>query len=560
MKIICTLLMGLLLSLPSLAQSFLRSELPTTLSTPWEMTYGPDNFLWITESGGRVSRVNPATGDKKQVYKALDYFGGSPSERSPLCSNPNIGTGTLGLALHPDFLNRGTSYIYYVYSYNSGTTAAPATRFKIVRLTWDATQAAVVAHTDLVTDLPTGYDHLGGRLLAVRQRDATYLYFTTGDNGVSDTNSPDCYVPQTTNPNNRAQDPTAKNGKVHRFNIDGTIPADNPLPGNSFFTRGHRNPQGLMYNPTNGQVYDVEHGDRTDDEINLLVKGHNYGWKNVRGNHDGNYPGELEYIRTYQPYPGIVGDKLEPAWYAWAATPQPSSSNLQDWRTIAPSDGLYYGSGGIPAWTNSFLVVTLKDGAATDQELYQVKLTPDGLHPAPTTTTDRNPKRFFGVDQALNGRLRDVAISPDGKTIYLVNNGGGGRDKITVYTYVPSQPSTLTATTPAVNAVGVVADGTRGNPIGGLEETLGANKPLDAYPNPIMEQATIAFRPTQSGQAQVKMYDQLGTLVTTLYNGNVEGDHVYKVAVDGRPLPSGVYNCQLVADGKVVNKRLIIMK
>lgn len=447
----------MLLSLPSFAQSFLRSELPTTLSNPWELTYGPDKFLWITESGGQVSRVDPTTGTKQVVYTAADYFGGSPSEQSPLCFNPGIGAGTLGLALHPDFLNRATSYIYYVYSYNQGTTNAPATRFKIVRLTWDAAQVAVVAHTDLVTDLPTGYDHLGGRLLAVRQHGAIYLYFTTGDNGVSDTNSPDCYVPQNNNPNNRAQDPTTKNGKVHRFNIDGTIPADNPLPGNSFFTRGHRNPQGLLYNPTNELVYDVEHGDRTDDEINLLVKGHNYGWKNVRGYHDGNYPGELEYIRTYQPYPGIAGDQLEPAWYAWAATPQPSSANLQDWNSIAPSDGLYYGSSGIPAWTNSFLVVTLKDGVTTDQELYQLKLTPDGLSPAPATATDANPKRFFGADQALNGRLRDVAVSPDGKTIYLVNNGGGGRDKITVYTYAPSQALalTLTATTPTANAIGV---------------------------------------------------------------------------------------------------------
>lgn len=58
----------------------------------------------------------------------------------------------------------------------------------------------------------------------------------------------------------------------------------------------------------------------------------------------------------------------------------------------------------------------------------------------------------------------------------------------------------------------------------------------------------------------MKVYDQLGTLVATLYNGNVEGDHVYKVTVDSRPLPSGVYNCQLVADGKVVNERLIIVK
>jgi hypothetical protein len=125
---------------------------------------------------------------------------------------------------------------------------------------------------------------------------------------------------------------------------------------------------------------------------------------------------------------------------------------------------------------------------------------------------------------------------------------------------------TLTVTDRSGNAakqtveVIVVADDTCSNAVARLEETLSADKPLDAYPNPVVEQATIAFRPAHSGQAQVKVYDQLGTLVATLYNGNVEGNHVYKVTVDGRPLPSGVYNCQLVTEGKVVNKRLIITK
>lgn len=327
MKTICTFLLLLWLSLPSSAQSFQRSELPATLSTPWEMTYGPDGYLWLTESGGRVSRVNPTTGTKSVVYTAPDYFGGAPSEASPLCFQPGIGAGTLGLALHPDFLNSATSYIYYVYSYNQGTAASPTTQFKIVRLTWDATQEAVVSSTTIVSSLPTGYDHLGGRLLAVRQQGNVYLYFTTGDNGISETNSPDCYNPQTINPNNFAQDPTTKNGKVHRFNIDGSVPADNPLPGNSFFTRGHRNPQGLAFNPTNEVVYEIEHGDRTDDEINILTKGLNYGWKNVRGYHDGNYPGELAYIQNYIPNPSIRFDRLEPAWYAWATTPPPSTAD-----------------------------------------------------------------------------------------------------------------------------------------------------------------------------------------------------------------------------------------
>jgi hypothetical protein len=89
---------------------------------------------------------------------------------------------------------------------------------------------------------------------------------------------------------------------------------------------------------------------------------------------------------------------------------------------------------------------------------------------------------------------------------------------------------------------------------------LSADKQLDAYPNPAADQATVAFRATQAGSAQVKVFDQMGTLVATLYNGAVEADHVYKVTLDGRSLPNGVYNCQLVTAGKVVNQRLLITK
>ena len=477
MKAIFTLLGCLFIAFLSTAQTFTRTELPTGLSTPWEMTYGPDNFLWLTEAGGRVSRVNSTTGEKVVVYTAPDYFGGSRLEQSPLCFEPNIGTGTLGLALHPDFSTSATAYIYYVYSYNSGTEQAPKTQFKIVRLTWDASSQRVVANLDLVRNLPTGYDHLGGRLLAIKQNGIPYLYFTTGDNGISDANSPDCYVPQANNPNNLAQDPAAKNGKVHRFNIDGTVPSDNPIPGNSFFTRGHRNPQGLMYNPVQNVVYDIEHGDRTDDEINVLVKGMNYGWKNVRGYHgDDNYPGEAAYIQSYVPHPLIANDQLKPAFYAWCAVPQPTNPNSADWCSVAPSDGLYYNSNAIAAWTNSLLVVTLKAGTNTQPQLYQFKLNPDGITLVASTPGEPNPRTFFSADQALNGRLRDIAVSPDGRKIYLINNNFGGtdKDKIIVYTYAPqttpnqapvatagsNQTLTLPTSSTRLSGAGTDADGT----------------------------------------------------------------------------------------------------
>jgi PQQ-dependent dehydrogenase (s-GDH family) len=417
------------------AQTFVRSELPTQVSTPWELFYGPDSMLWATESNGRVSRIDPETGTKTVIYTASDYFGGSPLENSVLCPNLGIGGGTLGLALHPDFTNPGASFIYFMYSYNSGTSGNPATRFKIRRLEWNPNTEQVVAYQDIVTNISTGYDHLGGRLLAVKQNSIPYLFVTIGDHGSANNQ---CYNPPTDNPNNFAQDPATDNGKIHRFNMDGSIPADNPIPGNSFFTRGHRNPQGLVYNTNLDLLYDIEHGDKTDDEINILEKGMNYGWKDVHGFHgDDNFTGEAAYVANYVPHPQIANDHLVEPIYSICAVQTPASNVGSSWCTVAPSDGIYYKSTSIPEWTNSILMVTLKKGDNTNMELYQFKLNAQGTIAA-STNENPNPKKYFSEDQLLNGRLRDIAVSPDGKKIYLINNGGAtsATDKITVYTYV----------------------------------------------------------------------------------------------------------------------------
>ena len=426
----------LLLMLPFLgfSQTFTRTELPTTLATPWEIQYGADGFLWLSERNGTISRVDPETGDKTTVFVASDYFEGTSSENSPFCTNYSIGKGTLGLALHPDFLNPDNAYVYLMYSYNNGTEASSETLFKIKRLKWSHSNQSIVEDVDVVLEISNGYDHLGGRLLAVKQNGTPYLFVSVGDHGISEVNSPDCYNPQSLNPNNYTQDVDTDNGKIHRYNMDGSIPNDNPIAGNSFYTRGHRNPQGLMYNDQLGILYDVEHGDRTDDEINVLLKGMNYGWKDVRGYHDDdNHPGEASYIANYTPHPDVAGDQLVEAFYSFCDVELPTDPNNKIWCTIAPSDGTYYGSNAIPEWTNSLLITTLKNGDGTDMEVYQFKLDAQG-ELEPSTAQNPNPQRFFGEDQSENGRLRDIAISPDGKKIFLINNGGTDRDKITVYT------------------------------------------------------------------------------------------------------------------------------
>ncbi|MDD2984528.1 MAG: PQQ-dependent sugar dehydrogenase [Crocinitomicaceae bacterium] len=513
MKKFFSICISIIISFSMFSQTFTRSELSTAVSTPWEIMYGPDDFLWITESGGRVSRVDPSNGAKTVIYTAPDYFGGSPLENSPHCPNSAIGSGTLGLALHPDFSNSNTSFIYFLYSYNSGTAQTPATKFRIKRLTWNASTSVVTSDSNIVNLISTGYDHLGGRLAAIKQNNISYLFLSLGDNGISEQNSPNCYSPQSSNPNNFAQDITTQNGKIHRFNVDGTIPIDNPVAGNSFYTRGHRNPQGLMYNSDLDIIYAIEHGDRTDDEINILHKGMNYGWKNARGYHDDNsFPGEADFVANYIPNPLITNDSLVEPFFAWCTTPD-TSQLYTDWCTVAPSAGMYYGNTGIPQWTNSLLVVTLKNGLTTDNEVYQFKLQPNG-ELVPSTIQNPNPKRFFGADQALNGRLRDIAISTDGKSIYLINNGGTPADKITVYHY---------------------------------DSTLSVNNDvqlpnIQLFPNPVTDILTIQGLADYSGLKEIQITTLLGQ------ETSVEMDENHTINVS--KLNNGIYFVNLIFENK----------
>jgi len=497
------------------SQTFIRSQLSTTISKPWEIFYGPDDYLWLTESGGKVVRVNPLNGDKTIVYTAPDYFSGSPLENSTLCPNALIGSGTLGLTLHPDFMESESSFIYFVYSYNSGTTASPDTKFRIKRLTWNSTTNMVVSDTNIVNMISNGYDHLGGRLLAIKQNEISYLFLTIGDHGKSEDSAPNCYSPQSTNPNNFTQDVTTQNGKIHRFNEDGSIPFDNPIAGNSFYTRGHRNPQGLMYNPNLDLIYDIEHGDRTDDEINVLHNGMNYGWKNVRGYHtDDSYAGEADNVANYTPNALIPNDALIEPLFSWCNTP--STSNVwSDWCTVAPSDGIYYGSDGIPEWNNSLLVVTLKDGISTDKEVYQFKLEANGQL-ATSTALNPNPKKFFGEDQELNGRLRDIAVSNDGESIYLINNGGA-TDKITVY---------------KVDKSAIISDNN-----------------LEIFPNPVTDILSIKGLENYLDLKELKIYTLLGTTV----NFKLDTDH----KIDVSHLSKGIHFIYLTFENEMQTFKFI---
>ena len=325
--------------------------LNNTLNFPWEIVWGPDNFIWFTEREGRVKRMNPRTGAVTLVATIAE-----------VASTTNF-NGLLGMALHPQF--HRNPYVYVVYNYFG---AGGAYLEKIVRFTYNGTTltSPKTLVDGIVGKIGGDFIHNGSRLVIGPDMK---LYATTGDANLR------FELPQNT---------ASLNGKVLRINLDGSIPLDNPY-GNAVWSIGHRNSQGLTFGM--GRLYNSEHGETTNDEINIISRARNYGWPYVEGYCDS--PEERTFCN--------VNYVREPI-YAW--TP-----------TVAPSDMEFYDCNKIPEWKRSLLVTFLKD-----RRLRVMKLNTNG-------TSIQNVQDYFVQEF---GRLRDVAISPDGKVYLSTDNGNNG--------------------------------------------------------------------------------------------------------------------------------------
>jgi aldose sugar dehydrogenase len=321
------------------------------LNFPWEILWGKDDYIWATERNGKIYRINPLNGSTKQIASIGQGFA-SQGEG-----------GLLGMVQDPDFVNNG--YIYYFNNYRVGTVY----KGRVQRAIYDKELDALTAPRVLLADIPAATTHNGSRLLITPDNK---LLVTTGD----------AEVPA------NAQSNTSLSGKVLRMNLDGTIPTDNPDPTKYIWSRGHRNPQGLVY--INGKVYTSEHGANIEDEINIIEAGRNYGWPNVEGVCNG---GETSFCTT--------NNIKQPAF---------SSGNV----TLAYSSLDYYTGDRISGFKNKLLLATLKN-----QSLEVFTLNNDG-------TISGMPVSYF---KDKYGRIRDICVSPEGR-VYICTSNGGGTDKI----------------------------------------------------------------------------------------------------------------------------------
>ncbi len=290
------------------------SDLATGLQVPWEITWGPDDHLWVTERRGRILRIDPTNGSTVTVLNYEDEVLEESSEY-----------GMLGMALHPDFLN--TPLVYVVYCYAQGFNI----RERISSFRWSG--GMLTGEEILLNDIPGGGIHDGSRILITTDEK---ILMTTGDRGSSQL----------------SQDMNSLNGKVLRMNLDGTIPEDNPIADSYIYSYGHRNAQGLAYGP-NGQIYSSEHGAQQSDEFNLIEENRNYGWPNVQG--ACNTGSEIAFCNA--------NNVREP---------------LDEWSPCVAVNGIsYYNHPAIPEWEGKMLMAVL-GGFVQDPRLSVLSFNEDG--------------------------------------------------------------------------------------------------------------------------------------------------------------------------------------
>lgn len=290
---------------PSFAQEYFNPRVVISkLNVPWEILWGPDDFLWFTERGGRVSRMDPETGEREILLDRSDIM------------HPIMEGGMLGLALHPDFPDSPYVFTGYV-------TSQPGVAMSKLFLRYRFDGKELTDSTILLKQDSTTEWHQGGRMIIGPDRK---LYITNGE------------LPR----QDLVHDSMSIYGKVLRMNLDGSIPSDNPVEGSYMWSYGHRNQQGLCFLP-NGDLLASEHGPDIEDEINRIERGGNYGWPFVNGPCD--VEEEQEYCAKNNPIP--------PVWSTGAETYALSGMKYY------PEDGIY------ADFRRSVLVASLKHSRVT---------------------------------------------------------------------------------------------------------------------------------------------------------------------------------------------------
>src|ERR1700694_2725484 len=337
-------------------QTLKTSDVATGLDNPWSLAFAPDGRLFFTEPPGRL-RVIDQSGLVAQPV--LDIT----------AQSAGFEAGLTGMDLDPNFATNGIIYIHYCTQLSDGLHCRVAR--VVVSGNFGRLDQTLFEY---VSGKP---DHTGGRL---RVGPDHLLYLSTGDHTLPDS----------------SQDVKSFNGKVLRMNMDGTPAAGNPFPSAPLvYALGFRDPQGLAWD-SSGQLYGTDHGPTSNDEVNIIFAGKNYGWPTCVG--ICNNPSFVDPVKLFNP------------------------------ETAPPSGAMFYRGSIIPGWDGSLLFAVL--GLANNSfahHVHQLKFD----HPGGTRVAEEQI-----LWQNKFGRIRDVVEGPDGFLYFSTSNqhtsvsGSPGDDRI----------------------------------------------------------------------------------------------------------------------------------
>jgi trimeric autotransporter adhesin len=415
------------------------------LLDPWEIAYGPDDSLWITESKGyKVYKMSPNGGAKRTILDIglkSTWLGTTPASDSVfnlqfVFSPSNPQGGLAGLAIHPDFNNVSTPkkyvYVSYIRSYISTAPSNAGVFYqnRLVRFTYNTVNGKLANPVSLCDTLPGSSDHNSQRIIIAPVNGVNYIFYAQGDMGAGQFGNQ--------NRTNNAQNISSYEGKILRFNLEpdadaGTldkwIPNDNPYNGakqSAIWCMGIRNNQGFAYDSVRDILYGASHGPYSDDEINIIQPSKNYGHplvigyaadNNYNSSSAGAYPASgVPVIASETANAATIGASYKDPIFTGYSPSQATVNNIwvnqpsnSGWPSEAWSGIGLYNYSIIPDWKNSLIMSGLKWG-----RLIRTRLDANGTAVVPTNGTDTvcyfdSPNRF-----------RDIAFGPGGKDIYVI--------------------------------------------------------------------------------------------------------------------------------------------
>ncbi|MBP7779722.1 MAG: PQQ-dependent sugar dehydrogenase [Acidobacteria bacterium] len=378
------------------SQHDFRLEVVAMLQHPHSMAFTPEGDMLITERPGRLRIVRQGTLLPAPVAGLPDvlFLGNGATSQ-----DGREQAGLRDVVLHPLFATNRLLYLSYVKPGPNGygNLAVARGRFENDRLS--NVQEIFVANAP---GNGTNRSSMWGGRIAF-DKDG-YLFITLGDRQWP-------AVPELNR--HPAQDLLTHNGKTVRLHDDGRVPKDNPFVGTphalpEIWTLGHRNAQGMAFNPATGDLWQNEHGPQGGDELNMIVPGMNYGWPVVGYG--------VNYTTGLAIHEGTHKDGFTPPAHVWVPS-------------IGVSGMIFYAGDRFSGWKGNMLV-----GGMSGQRLARLVLS----------------GRRVVADEILiqgMGRMRDVQQGPDGSIYVMIDANVRGVDgeATPVYRLAPVERTSTSA-------------------------------------------------------------------------------------------------------------------